>query len=130
MDPTLHTVTEAVDVNVVSQVDNTAHTHRSFATRKPDVVAFNTTLRGSSNITLIGDVKGYSTNGDFPDDEVGHVLDMGTTLMELHRTRARLYCFLTDGYRFQYFSIERDRNDYLYKISGIYVGYEGWQVSI
>ena len=114
-------------------VDPDAHKRPSFGTRKPDVVVYAGSTRGSQDIVLLGDVKGRGF-GDFSDAQIGHVLDFGTELMKDYQVgRRKLYVFLTDGYRFQFFSISRDENvegrwDILQ--SSVYVELLGWQVSL
>ena len=56
-------------------------------------------------VVLLGDVKDCGPrNNDFSDVEVGHILDMRTDLLTKEQfTRTFLFCFLTDGYRFQFF---------------------------
>ena len=57
-----------------------AHLNPSFNYRRPDIVMYKANQRGACSITLLGDVKGRSSDGEFPNAEVGHVLDM---VMEL-----------------------------------------------
>jgi hypothetical protein len=114
-------------------VDPDAHKRPSFGTRKPDVVVYAGSTRGSQDIVLLGDVIGRGF-GDFSDDQIGHVLDFGTALMKDYQVgRRKLYVFLTDGYRFQFFSISRDENvEGRWSIlqSSVYVELLGWQVSL
>jgi hypothetical protein len=103
----------------------------SFNQRRPDIAIYQQNQRGACSITMLGDVKGRSSNRDFPDEEVGHILDMARELMMDHQfLREFIYCFLTDGYRFQFFNFQKDsRNDtFAYHPSPVYVGQEGWQV--
>ena len=83
-----------------------SHKVVSFSGRKPDIPCFNGMLRGGGcSITLLGDVKDCGPrNNDFSDVEVGHILDLRTDLLTKEQfTRTFLFCFLTDGYRFQFF---------------------------
>jgi hypothetical protein len=103
----------------------------SFNQRRPDIAIYQQNQRGACSITMLGDVKGRSSESDFPDEEVGHILDMARELMMDHQfLREFLYCFLTDGYRFQFFNFQKDsRNDtFAYYPSPVYEGQEGWQV--
>lgn len=97
----------------------------SFGTRKPDIVFLDEGKRGAGRITLIGEVKGYTTgNGDFSDEHVGEILDTAFDLMDLQREREFLYAFITDGARFQYFKIDRRKarvSDYAVQYSSVYV---------
>lgn len=117
-------------VNFVSQpVD--AHSQVSFSTRRPDVACYYRDRRGASAITILGDVKGWSPpEKDFPDDDIGHIIDMGKDLMTKQQfTRVFLYCFLTDGNKFQFFRCKRQRTgDIWYEQSAVYVGEKGWLV--
>ena len=108
------------------------HAVASFSNRKPDIVCYHGERRGGRNITAIGDVKGCrAQNKDFPEEEVGHILDMGVDLMKKEQfSRTVLYCFLTDGYRFQYFRCSRNKpsGDFSFEQSPVYGGERGWQV--
>eukprot|EP00597_Dinobryon_sp_UTEXLB2267_P004319 CAMPEP_0170072714 /NCGR_PEP_ID=MMETSP0019_2-20121128/10299_1 /TAXON_ID=98059 /ORGANISM="Dinobryon sp., Strain UTEXLB2267" /LENGTH=488 /DNA_ID=CAMNT_0010281855 /DNA_START=287 /DNA_END=1753 /DNA_ORIENTATION=- len=108
------------------------HAVVSFSNRRPDIVCYYDERRGGSAITAIGDVKGCGPrNKDFLEDEVGHVLDMGTELMMKEQfSRTLLYCFLTDGYRFQYFKCSRNQHgeDISYEQSHVYNGEKAWQI--
>lgn len=108
------------------------HSTISFATRRPDIVLYHGERRVGCAITAIGDVRGCgSRNRDFPAEEIGHVLDMSKDLMTKEQfTRAYVYCFLTDGYRFQFFKctrVQRGEN-FMYEQSPVYGGERGWQV--
>ena len=109
------------------------HNVVSFSGRKPDIPCFNGMLRGGCSITLLGDVKDCGPrNNDFPDVEVGHIFDMGTDLLTKEQfTRTFLFCFLTDGYRFQFFRCFRSQQGggITYEQSAaVYGGEYGWQV--
>jgi hypothetical protein len=88
--------------------------------------------RGGCAITALGDVKGCGARDrDFPEDQVGHILDMGVDLMKKEQfTRTCLYCFLTDGYKFQFFKCSRSQQggEITYEQSAVYGGVYGWQV--
>lgn len=117
-------------VNFVSQpVD--AHGQISFSTRRPDVACYYLGKRAPSAITILGNVRGWSPpEKDFPDVAIGHIIDMGQDLMTKQQfTRDFLYCFLTDGNKFQFFRCVRQRmGDIWYEQSAVYVGEKGWQV--
>lgn len=109
------------------------HGQVSYSGRRPDIVCYHGNKRGACAITLLGDVKGcQNVDRYFPDDEIGHILDMATDLMEKEQfTRAFLYCFLTDGRKFQFFKcIRAGHHDYTFEQSPIYHGVDGWQASI
>mmetsp|Transcript_15453 Transcript_15453/g.22689 ORF Transcript_15453/g.22689 Transcript_15453/m.22689 type:complete len:540 (+) Transcript_15453:114-1733(+) len=108
------------------------HAVVSFSNRRPDIVCYYDERRGGSAITAIGDVKGCGPrNKDFPEEEVGHILDMGTDLMKKEQfSRTLLYCFLTDGYRFQFFRCSRNQHgeEFSFEQSSVYGGEHGWQI--
>ena len=111
------------------------HAVVSYSGRSPDIPCYyNGVRRGGCSITILGDVKGCgSRNKDFPEAEIGHILDMGTDLMTKEQfTRAVLFCFLTDGYRFQFFKCSRSQqgDGIRYEQSAVYSGEHGWQVSM
>jgi hypothetical protein len=112
---------------------NDASQPPSFGLRKPDVVAYagdSSSAKGALAITIIGEVKGASSSGDFPDDEVGHILDLAKDLLKNHQVhRFILYCFLTDGQRFQFFQAKRQSDGFSFQQSSVFVvGTMGWQI--
>ena len=108
------------------------HAVVSFCNRRPDIVCYHGERRGGSCITMIGDVKGCGLrNKDFPEDDVGHILDMAVDLVRKEQfSRTVLYCFLTDGSRFQYFRCSRNHQgeEIRFEQSPVYGGEYGWQV--
>jgi hypothetical protein len=91
---------------VLNSVPVGGHSCVSYASRKTVIPCYmNNDQRGACSITIKGDVKGCAPRHvDFSKAEVGHVLDMAKDLMTMEQfTRAQLYCFLADGYRFQFF---------------------------
>jgi hypothetical protein len=115
---------------LLSVPDPESFKKRSFGTRLPDVVCYEgRERRGSQAITMIGDVKSYTSHGDFPEAEIGHVLDMAKKLLMDHQVfRTYLYCFLTDGHRFQFFKVTRNTDSLLFEQSSVLTGIRGWQV--
>ena len=108
------------------------HACVSYAGRKPDIVCYFGDMRGSCAITAIGDVKNAGKrNQDFPDGDIGKILDMSRDLLTKEQfTRSFMYCFLTDGYRFQFFRCIRNQrsNEISYEQSPVYGGEAAWQV--
>jgi hypothetical protein len=103
----------------------------SFSGRKPDICCYQGDRRGAYLITLVGDVKGCGARtADFPEAEIGHILDMTTDLLVKHQfTRLFIYCFLTDGCKFQFFKVRRCvGNVFRYEQSAVYCNEKGWQV--
>lgn len=121
--------TEHVDFRSIP-VDG--HSVVSYSGRKPDIVCYNGVRRGACAITLLGDVKGCGAmNRDFPEAEVGHILDMATDLLSKEQfARPFLFCFLTDGCKFQYFRCTRSQHGdrIRYEQSALFSGEYGWQV--
>lgn len=105
-----------------------AHKIVSFNKRKPDIVMYKVGQQGACSITMLGEVKGRTSNGDFPDEQIGHILDISKELMSDHQfLRQHLYCFLTDGYRFQFFKCHKRDGAIVFHSSGVYNGVLGWQ---
>lgn len=104
----------------------------TFGTRKPDAAFHLKGQCGSLALVVIGEHKGRSSNGDFSNEEVGHILDMARDLMENHQVRRRhLYSYLSDGYRFQFFRTERTENGFVFfRKSSLFVGQAGVTVSL
>mmetsp|Transcript_5496 Transcript_5496/g.5637 ORF Transcript_5496/g.5637 Transcript_5496/m.5637 type:complete len:600 (+) Transcript_5496:989-2788(+) len=101
----------------------------SFNQRKPDIVMYKANQRGACSITMLGDVKSRNSNNDFPNEEVGHILDMTIELMTDHQSlRKTFYCFLTDGYRFQFFKCHRNGDSFTFEFSSVFLGESGWQI--
>jgi hypothetical protein len=121
----------AIDAGFCHRVVD-GHTRASFSSRRPDIVSYDRRASGPSFITMLGDVKGCeSRDAEFPDAEVGHILGMATQLLEEHQmNRQKIYAFLTDGYRFQYFCCQRRIPSFTYEYSGVYQGMQGWHVSM
>ena len=117
-------------LNLQSFPDPDAYKRTSFGPRKPDVVAYtDKDLRGALAITLIGDVKGASSLGDFPDAEIGQILDLAKTLLGSYQVFRRvLYCFLTDGNRFQFFRVERRIDGFFFHQSSVFYNTKGWLI--
>jgi hypothetical protein len=118
---------------VLNSIPVDGHAYVSYASRKPDIPCYvNNGQRGACSITMIGDVKGCGPRKvDFSNAEIGHILDMAKDLMTKEQfTRAKLYCFLTDGYRFQFYRCNRvQRGDEInFEQSPVYGGVRGWQV--
>jgi hypothetical protein len=111
------------------QTITSAHDKVSYSTRRPDVVIYNGNLRGACAISIIGDVKGCRSTTDFPDAEVGHILDMSKVLFDEHQfSRTLLYSFLTDGFRFQFFRCSKVNDSFQFESSSVFIGAAGWQV--
>lgn len=64
-----------------------AHAVPTFGTRKPDAAFHLKGHSGSLALVVIGEHKGRLSDGDFSNDEVGHILDMARDLMENHQVR-------------------------------------------
>jgi hypothetical protein len=125
-------LTTKIKVKFVS-IPCDGHANVSFFTRKPDVPCYENPGSGSCSITIVGDVKGGAAlNKDFSDDSIGQILDMGRDLLkEVQFLRSFVYCFLTDGSRFQFFKCTRKSDgEFDFKQSSIYSRLQGWQVCV
>jgi hypothetical protein len=111
------------------QTITSAHDKVSYSKRKPDVVIYNGNLKGACAISIIGDVTGCCSTADFPDAEVGHILDLSIVLLDEHQfSRTWLYSFLTDGFRFQFFCCSKVYDSFQFQSSSVFSGVDGWQV--
>lgn len=107
-----------------------SHKNASFGSRKPDnVFRSRPDATGVHTIVVIGDNK-RRARGKFTEEEIGHILDMTRQLlMEYQKRRVLMYCFLTDGFRFQFFSVQRKTaREFIFHESIVYEGLTGWQV--
>lgn len=103
----------------------------SFGTRKPDNVIYKKDCSGPLAIVLFCENKGRYSDKSFSAQHCGHCLDMARELMETFQPRRRfVFCFLSDGYRFQFFRVYRNEDDDLrYDMSLVYLGKCGLQVN-
>ena len=85
---------------------------------------------GELAIIFFGDVK-PAGEADFIDEQKGHILDMAIDFMtKVQIDRTHLFCFLTDGKRFQFFRVTREDNDsFVFSQSEVLLEHIGWQVS-
>ena len=107
-----------------------AFKHPSFLNRRPDVVFHRNSRAGELAIIFFGDVK-PAGEADFTDEQKGHILDMAIDFMtKVQIDRTHLFCFLTDGKRFQFFRVTREDNDsFVFSQSEVLLEHIGWQVS-
>lgn len=118
------------NVRFVSKADD-SHSVASYEGRRPDFVGRVFGRGGSLSITIVGDWKGRYSNGDFIDQDVGHILDFLRVLMShVQPFRIFVYGILSDGVRFQFFKCRRDREELMYEQSDIYTGIDGYQIFI
>ena len=98
-----------------------------YSSRKPDHPGFCSDSTDPLSIGLVGDCKGYSGT-EFSDDEKGHALDFGQSLLIYADTvRPFVFVFLTNGTQFQFFRITRVRRSvFQYEESAVYLEYDGW----
>ena len=109
------------------------HKVASFAGRKPDMVTFVTSKRGPCQITTLGDVKGaHARQTEFGMEDRGKIFDFAEALLtKAQFTRTFVYCYLTDGFKFQFFKCNCIRMgiiDFSFEQSAVYQGIQGWQV--
>lgn len=119
------------NVNIHCQVID-AHGSVSYSGRRPDIVCYDGHKRGAYSIVMLGEVKGCGTrHADFPEAAIGKILDMASDLLIKHQfNRAFMYCFLTDGCKFQFFKCTRTGNVLTFQQSPVYLNEHGWQVCI
>lgn len=121
--------TVSKEVNLSSTLDENAYQRISYASRKPDFVAYEPNRSGPFAITLIGEVKGRTGESQFSNQEIGHVIDMGIDLMKTQLRRKNLVMFLTDGFRMQFFLLRSNGlSPYSCGYSKIYKGKTGWLI--
>jgi hypothetical protein len=95
--------------------DPHAYKTPSFSTRNPDVVSYKQGLTGSLGIAFFGDLKGRG-QGDFTDEQKGHILDMARRFMDkvgIHRPF--LIVFLSGGKRWQFFRVMRQQDNLIFQ---------------
>ena len=105
----------------------------SFQNRKPDFVANFANYVGPQAIVLIGNFTSRA-NFSFTKEEKGKLIDFARALLfheQFHRHF--IFCFLSDGIRFQFFRVEKlvenDLDDLRVRIFPVVIGIQGWQVS-
>jgi len=100
----------------------------AFCTRKPDIVNYEKGKTGSLGITSFGDLK-CRGDGDFSDEQKGHVLDMAHSYMtKVGLNRPFIIVFLSDGVRWQFFRVAREGSDIKHFEGRICADYkEGWE---
>lgn len=120
-----------IEADIYSIADPYAFDKQSFGRRKPDIVLYSSILGGPLDITFLGEVKGRSGDLSFPDQEVGHIIDITRDLLENYQVhRSFCYAFLTDCQRFQFFKLTKSQSTLTYEYSRIFHGLEGWNVSL
>jgi hypothetical protein len=120
----------AEEFQIVSFPSPMAYFQKSFGNRSPDLPFYSRCDNSSPHcITFMLDVKPCE-DGDFGDEQVGHIVDMTRELLTTEQTRRTgMICGLTDGSRFQFFRVWRYGADGVkVDASRIFKGQEGWQV--
>lgn len=109
----------------------------TIGTRKPDIVVHHRDGAGIWNIMLACELKSRdSDEGDFASAEVGHLIDTNFELLRQQPLRRFTYSFISDGFRFQFFKVSRDRRDadagdaFNVQSSRIFSGLVGWKVCV
>eukprot|EP00597_Dinobryon_sp_UTEXLB2267_P014366 CAMPEP_0170121958 /NCGR_PEP_ID=MMETSP0020_2-20130122/16298_1 /TAXON_ID=98059 /ORGANISM="Dinobryon sp., Strain UTEXLB2267" /LENGTH=693 /DNA_ID=CAMNT_0010352613 /DNA_START=298 /DNA_END=2379 /DNA_ORIENTATION=+ len=116
-------------VKVISIPDPSAFSKVTVGIKSPDVVFYDgLDKRGSSAITMIGEVKGGGS-GDFSASEKGQLVDVTQRLMKQQPFRQSMIVFLTDGRRFEYFRcLRREANNFRFHHSAIFLRDVGWRI--
>jgi len=109
--------------------DPSAFSKVTVGIKSPDVVFYDgLDKRGSSAITMIGEVKGGGS-GDFSASEKGQLVDVTQRLMKQQPFRQSMIVFLTDGRRFEYFRcLRREANNFRFHHSAIFLRDVGWRI--
>jgi len=107
-----------------------AHSYFHIAKRKSDNVFTEVGKSGELAITLVGENKAcLGGDREFPNSDIGQVVDVLTKLMNIQKFRPFCYSFLTDGRKFMFFKCARAAGgEYLFSHSSVYLGKNGWQV--
>lgn len=104
-----------------------AFREKTVDTTSPDSVFYDGAKRGTSAISISGEVKGGG-EGNFPPDEIGQLTDGMKRIMNVQPFRSEMTSFLTDGNRFLFVRIRRTEDGYQFQYSSIYSKKNGWQV--
>ena len=118
-------------VDIKSIPDPEAFTRQSVGRKFPDCVFYDGKKTGSSAVTILGEVKGYTGRDYFTATEIGQLTDGMRRLMKLQPFRRSMIGFLTDGSRFVFVRCEkRYPDEFRFQHSSVFHKQHGWQVCI
>jgi len=87
-------------------------------------------VKGVFAITLIGEIKGYYSDQNFNGEHLGQLIEFVTELFSIQRFRDKMISVLFDGVRFQFMETIRTQQNFTHKLSSIFLGKDGWQVTV
>jgi hypothetical protein len=84
----------------------------TIGSHKPDYLMRTQHSSGEHSIVVVGEIKGmaYSANVEFPEAQVGQIMEFLNELMLIQQWRHFGFGFLTDGIRFQFFKASRNNS--------------------
>jgi hypothetical protein len=123
-------ISSPLSIQLTSIPSADAFNHVSFCGRKPDIVSYQCETSGSLSIVIVGDVKPRDSDGDFSDQQKGHVIDFMRTLMsEVQPFRKMLYGVLSDCFRFQFIrAVRGEKGIITFELSQVYRSIRGYQL--
>lgn len=101
----------------------------SIGSHKPDYLLRSDECAGEQSIVVVGDIKGIDSQShdcEFPDEDVGQILNFMQEVLIKQGWRQRTYGFLTDAIRFEFFLGIRDKTQINFKRSGLLSKNAGW----
>jgi len=102
---------------------------KTIGKRKPDVPAYVKDSNGVFAITMIAEIKGYYSDGNFSGEHIGQLLEFISELFRIQGFREEMISLLFDGYRFQFIKSFRSQGELRHEESLLFQGKEGWQVA-
>jgi hypothetical protein len=99
----------------------------SLGSHKPDYLLRSAESSGEQSVIVVGEIKGINdADREFPDEDVGQILDFIQEVLIRQGWRTFAYGFLTDGIRFEFFRGERKLDRFDFKRSGLFSKNGGW----
>lgn len=117
-------------VTIKSVPDPESYKHYTGYRRAPDAIFYDGHKRGDLAVTLLGEVKGCKNQDNFPDSEIGQLLDSLSRMMRHQPFRMFAFGFLTDGNRFLFVRCYKYEEEEKFEHSSIFRGKIAWQVSL
>ena len=98
-------IREVIHLNAVQRYhDCDGRNRTSIGTHKPNYLERAEDFAGEQGIVCVGEIKGIQVaNQEFPDEDVGQILDFIQELLQHQGWRKWAFGFLTDGIRFEFF---------------------------
>jgi hypothetical protein len=98
-------------------------------TFKPDYLLRQSGRGGEHSIVVVGEIKSMAATkeAEFPDEEVGQILDFLKELLMVQGWRHWAFGFITDTFRFEFFRAVRGPNNVIhFERSTLLTGASGW----